>query len=165
MARASAGGKSPHIREVTSVDDVSYRPGRGPVTEQEALVMHRDLKRRQLERSAGKPVDDDQLPTELPAGDATKFVLSQRVTERQRAYLEALAHIQDTTAAKIIDVMIYEAMLSEPMSPAAFDARRRDLELAVRGRPRVTDIRRDRAKQQRIDQLKAELAELQGEPL
>jgi hypothetical protein len=59
-------------------------------------------------------------------------------------------------------MMICEAMLAAPMSAAQFDARRRELDLAVRGRPRITDIRRDRAKQQRIAQLRAELAELEG---
>ncbi|GAB4054828.1 hypothetical protein [Catellatospora paridis] len=163
MARARASGKYSQPHEIKSVDDVSRQPGRGPVTEQEALFFHRELKRRQLERTGDTPVGDDQLPTELPAGDATKIVISQRVSERQRAYLEALAHIQGTTAARIIDVMIYEAMLGEPQSPAEFDARRRELERSVRGRDRVTDLRRDRAKQQRIARLRAELAELEGE--
>jgi hypothetical protein len=166
MTRAREGAKNTQTREVMSVEDVTYRPRRGPVTEHEALACYRELKRRQLrqtQKDPQAPVDEAQLPVELPAGDATKVVMTHRATERQRAYLEALARIQGTTAAKILDVMICEAMMAEPMSPAAFDARRRKAEMAVRGRPRITDVRRDRAKQQRIAQLKAELAELQGE--
>ena len=118
-----------------------YTPGRGPVTESEALGVMRRRRRVDLAYRPKRPgVKRPQVPDELPASEAPKQTSVSRFPPRILAVAYARAEIEDIPLTAILEEALIKYAEGPPESPEA--VKERLAERNVRSRaPRRADDR------------------------
>jgi len=93
---------------------LTWEPGRGPVTGQEALGVLRRRRRQELARS-GK--GNEELPTELPEENEKKTAQLTRLPPHYLAFAHARAEIEGTNLTAVFEEFLIQYSLGKPQDP------------------------------------------------
>jgi hypothetical protein len=97
---------------------LEWTPGRGPVTEEEALGV---LRRRRLNELAQRPKREGsrrpEVPDELPASDARKTPVVNRFPARYLALAHARAELEGTNLTAILEELLVAYANGTPSRP------------------------------------------------
>jgi hypothetical protein len=99
-------------------EPLSYRPGRGQITEEEALGVLRRRQRAIMKSRLGI-VDESKVASEFPPWTSVKELSTFRMSPALKALSEALAEVEGVSWSSLMEVLVWERLQSPPRGPAA----------------------------------------------